>query len=1068
MRKKSLLLFLCLASFFVSYAQTHSVSGTIKDEGGLPLPGVNIIEKEAQKGTVTDMDGKFVIQATKADHTLVVSFIGFETQEVDIEGRSVINITMKENVTVLNEVVTTAKFISREKKSVGYALQSLKGEDISFEAEPNLVQGLAGKIAGVQITGGTSGMGGSSNIIIRGNTNLSGNNLPLFVIDGVPFYNDEVDKQSFWDAWRTRGTIDWGDPISKVNPEDIEEITVLKGAGATALYGSRASNGVILISTKKGKGIKKGAGINYSYGMTFSNPANLPDYQQEYGAGNNGVYEYRGDRNNPGTNELTQNSWGPKFDPQLYLPQFRAPVINGQVVKVPWISHPDNVTDFWRTGILKEHNLSMSFGGEDNYGRVSLRHADEAGMIPETDEARNGLTANYLSTLSKKWKAEFMINYNESSSDNRVPGYGDGIIQNLIKMPSNYDMKYINSIPHKRPDGSQVKWLEFDNPYWTLNEDFNKYKRYNLTASTGLRYAITDWLEAKVSVSKNLSNGEYASFTEIDAGLTSSGSFWNDGGYSVSSSTHNENNYDFMLFGKRKLMENLDLSFNLGANQRKTYDSNWSSSVSELATPGFANLGNGVGDKQASQSYSEKETQSVFGLMSFGYNDYLYVDLTGRNDWSSTLPKQNRSYFYPAASMSFLITEAFNIESKILSFGKLRASWAQVGADTAPYQLAGTYGAGDPWDGKQTNAYTSTLPPTDLKPQRTNSLEVGTELNFFDNRLNFDLAFYKTNTRNQIVTTGIPRESGFSYATINAGDVQNKGVELMLNATLVRNKNFQWNLIANASKNENKLVELPDEIKFVRTSWGSMEIRVVEGELYGEMYGYSYVKNPDGRNIIMDNGKPYRSQDYPNMSWDQHIGNAMPKVLGGVTNSIRYKEFRLSATLSGRFGGDIYSMSDATNMSRGLLQETVGLNDKGIEKRLPVSQGGGVRADGVVEVKDESGNVTGYEENQTYVEAQDYYGWLGSLHEEHVFDASYLKLQSVVLTYRFPKKYIKPLKVIQGITLSGSLYNVATLVSHIPNVDPEASLGRTNAGSGMESGALPSPRRINFKLSVNF
>ena len=1032
------------------------------------MPGVSVVVKGTLHGTSTDENGNYTIEVTPSNPILVFSFIGFSKQEVNSESNTIVNVTLIEEVTSLNEVVTTAKFITREKKSLGYAMQSIKGIDVALSAEPNLVQSLAGKTAGLFITGGTSGMGGASNIIIRGNTNLSGNNLPLFVIDGVPFFNDEVDRQSFWDAWRSRGQIDWGDPISKVNPEDIAEISVLKGAGATALYGSRAANGVILIKTKRGDGIRKGIGIDYTYGMTFSNPVNLPDYQLEYGAGSNGVYQYRGDLNNPGTHELTELSWGPKFDPELFTPQFRSPVINGQRVPIPWQAHEDNILDFWRTGIMKEHNIAMTFGNEKSYGRLSLRHADEAGMIPETDEERNSVNATFLSSLTDRWKTEVMVNYNESSSDNRISGWGDGIIQNIMKMPSNYDMRYINSIDHKKPDGSQVRWMKWDNPYWSLNENFNRYKRYNLTANIGLRYSITDWMEAKISVSKNLSNGEYARFTEIDAGLTNSGDFRNNGEYRVNTNTHNENHIDFMLFGEKKLSETLNLSFTVGATNRKTYDSEWSALVNELSTPGFANLDNGVGDKTVTQRYFEKETQSVYGLLSLGYKNFLYLDLTGRNDWSSALPQKNRSYFYPSTSLSFLLTEALNIESDLLSFGKLRASWAQVGSDTSPYQLEGRYSFTDPWAGKQTSIYTGTLPPTDLKPQRTNSIEVGTELNFFNNKLNFDVAYYKTNTKHQIVSLEIPRSTGFSRAFINAGNVQNKGVELMLNTTLIKNNDFQWNFIANAAKNENKLIELPDEIRFIRTSWGSMEIRVVEGGLYGEMYGYSYVKNPEGKNIIMENGMPYRSEDYPDMNWDQHIGNSMPELLGGITNSFRYKNFRLSATISGRFGGEIYSVSNATNMSRGLLKETVGLNDRGVEKRLPVSLGGGVRAEGVVEIKDASGNVTGYKENEKYVEAQDYYDWLSRLHEEHIFDGSYIKLQDIVFSYRFPAQLLSPLKVVQGATFSVSVYNVATLKSHIPNVDPEVSLGRHNAGVGIENGALPAPRRINFRLNVKF
>ncbi|RTE53983.1 SusC/RagA family TonB-linked outer membrane protein [Arenibacter aquaticus] len=1044
-----------------------SVSGVVLDENNLPLPYVNVYVKGTETGTMTDDDGEFSLLVAKGK-TISFSYVGYVSQEIVVGDGDQLMVSLQPDSDVLSEVVVTALGIKREKKSVGYAIQTIKAEELAITAEPNLVKSLSGKAAGVFITGGTSGMGGSSNITIRGNTNLSGNNLPLFVIDGVPFYNEEVDKQSFWDGWRSQGKIDWGDPISKVNPEDIEEISILKGASSTALYGSRAANGVILITTKKGKGVRKGVGIDYSYNATFSNPVIRSDFQTRYGAGNNGIYEYTGDRNNPGTNELTHDSWGPQFDGNTYLPQFGSPKINNTLVPLPWLPHKNNVEEFLRTGIIQDHNVSVSFGGEAGYGRISLKNSQESGMTPETDESRTSVNSNLLANLSDKWKAEMMVNYIESSSDNRVPGWGTGITQNLMRLPINYDIRYINSVPHKRADGSQVVFTGFDNPYWILKEDFNSYKRRNVVGRIGLRYTVNEWMEAKVSISKTINNTEYRSFSEIDLAKTNSGNFYDNGAYSVSANTFTENNYDLLVYGKKDFSEDFDFSYTLGANKRETYSNSWNANVQELATPGLATLNNGLGDKPVNQGYTEKETQSIFGLFSVGYRDYLYLDVTGRNDWSSVLPKENRSYFYPSTSLSLLFSEALNLKSDLFNYGKLRASWAQVGSDTAPYQLSGTFGSGLDWDGQQTNSFTTVLPPTSLKPQRTNSIEFGTELNFFNNRFNIDFAYYKTNTRNQIVTVGIPRSSGFSRATINAGDVQNKGVELMLNTIPVKAGDFQWNLVVNASKNENKLVDLHEDIEFIRTGWSNLEVRVTEGEKYGEIYGYSYVKNPEGKNIIMDDGRPYRSQDYPDMDWDQYLGNAQPDWLGGVTNSFRYKNLRLSSTISARFGGKIYSMSNVINMNRGLLKETVGLNDRGVEKRLPVAQGGGVRAEGVKEVKDVNGNVTGYVENDTYMEAQAYYKWVSGIHQEHLFDASYIKLQDVSISYRLSKKQLEPFKYFKGASLSLVGYNLAVLKSDIPNLDPEVSLGRNNAGTGLENGALPAALRIGFKVNVKF
>lgn len=1044
-----------------------TIGGKVTDVEKVPIAYVNIMEKGTKNGVLTDFDGNFKLVVTKGK-TVVFSYMGFKTIERVITKGGNLSLVMTEEAGKLDEVVITALGIKRERKALGYSVQEIKGEEIALSADSNIVNGLAGKVAGMYVTGGTSGMGGSSNITIRGNSNLSGNNLPLFVIDGIPLYNEEVDKQSFWDAWNTKGTVDFGDPISKVNPEDIAEISILKGAGATALYGSRASNGVILITTKQGDGVKQGIGITYTLNAIASNPVIEAEFQQEYGAGQNGQYEYTGNRNDAGVNEYTQYSWGRKFDKNLFIPQFRSPVVNGVIVPVPWVAHPNNVDDFLRTGLNLEHNLALSFNGKSGYGRVSLRSANESGMVPDTDEQRTNLNASFLGNLTDKWKVETNVSYSESGSDNRVPGWGNGVTQNLMRMPSNFDMKYINSVPHKNLDGSMNKFTGFDNPYWSLKEDFSSYQRRGFSGRVGLRYEIMEDVEARVSISKNYSNVDNRSFGQIDLAVAKSGDFFDDGDYSIGTRAYSENNYDFSLFGSRELTDLLDLSFTVGANKRETYSSNWRASVSELATPDIAALSNGLGTKNIRQSYSEKETQSVFGLLSFGYNDYLYLDITGRNDWSSTLPSENRSYFYPAVSSSFLLTEAFDIKSETLRFLKLRASWAQVGSDTSPYQLTGTYGSQLDWNGRQTNAYTTTLPALGLKPQRTNSIEFGTEINMFNNRLNFDIAYYKTNTKNQIVTVGIPRTSGVGRATINAGNVQNKGIEFMVNGAPIKTKDFQWNIIVNAAKNENRLVELSDEVSFIRTGWHSLETRVTAGEKYGDIYGYSFMTNPDGRKIIQDDGRYYRSQDYPNTDWDQYLGNAQPNWVGGLTNTFRYKNFRVSTTINARFGGVVYSQSNADNAKYGLLKETVGLNDRGIEKRLPVSQGGGVRADGVKEVKDSSGNVTGYVENDTYLEAETYYNWLGGIHEAHLFDASYIKLQQVTLTYQFPKEILKPLKHIQRASLSLSGYNLGVLKSSIPNVDPEVSLGRSNAGQGLENGALPAARRIGFRLNVEF
>ncbi len=1064
-----IMLLMCILVTSAVSAQVVEVTGTVKDPAGEVLPGVNVIEVGTKNIELTDGNGNYTISVPMGAK-LEFSYMGFKNVVMDVT-KAKIDVTLEEDAAMLDATVVTAMGISREKKSLGYTVQSVKADELAMSPENNLVRALSGKTAGVFISGGSSGMGGSSNIVIRGNTSLSGNNLPLIVVDNVPMYNDEVQTQSFWDGNNSKGKVDWGDPISKFNMDDIEELSILKGAAATALYGSRAGNGVIIIKTKRGSSNQgKFIGIDYSLNLVNSTAASLPTFQQEYGAGYNGIYEYTGDRNNPSNTENTWSSWGPRFNENLYLPQFGAPIVNGKITSIPWQAHPDNLKNFLQNGVLLENSLGVRLSGEKTYGRISFKNSEETGIVQNTDETRNNINANISSKLTEKWTMDFTANYTESASDNRVSGYGDGIVQNLMRMPSNFDMILVESLPYKFEDGSQNKFSGIENPFWQLNENFNSYARKNLMGSISLRYAFRDWLTASISARKNWSDAEYRSFTEIDTYLNSDGNYSNDGAYSISRDSYDANEFNLALNGDIDLFQgDLNLQYHAGAEYRENSSSNWDASINELAMPDIASFVNALGTKNVSHYISSEVATSVYGLVSLGYKNYLFLDVTGRNDWTSTLATNNWSYFYPSASLAFVFTEALGLDKKIFPYGKLRASWAMVGSATGPYQLDGTWSiAGTNWGSNQLAGYTGTLPNTNLKPQMTESLEFGLDFALFNRRLAFDLSYYKTNTRNQIVSVGVPRPSGYSYAKINSGDLENKGWELMMTVQPIKTKDLLWEVTLNGSTNKSTLVELHDQVKFIRTGWGGLEMRVTEGSEYGDIYGYSFVKNDAGEIIVQGDGKPYRSEEYPNMNWDQYLGNASPKWLAGASSRLRYKDLSLSFTFSSRFGGVVYSMSNATNMSMGLLEETAGLNDKGVDKRLPVAVGGGVRFDGVLEVKNEKGEVVGYEENDVYVEAQDYYSHLAGLHEAHLFKADYIKLQEVSLSYRLPLSVVKRLKFVDDIQVSVVGYNLATLLSYIPNVDPEVSLGRHNAGLGMESGALPSERKIGFKLNLKF
>ncbi len=1121
--KKPLILITLFAFFgFQLVAQTVNIAGTVTTaEDGTSLPGVAVVVKGTTVGTITDENGVYNLVVPADAETLQFMFVGMKTQEVAISGQSTIDIVLERDVLGLDEVVITGFGTNRSKKALGYAVQDVSGEELEQAREQNIVNSLQGKLAGVQITGSSGNVSSSSRIVIRGMSTLGGNNQPLFVVDGVYIIN----SYSSLGPWS--GT-DYGNSALDLNPSDIESVSVLKGANAAALYGSRAVNGVVLITTKSGKlkaGGRKGLGITFETNWQWSNPLKLPKYQNKYGQGYGGEFAYE-DGDWGGIWDGIDESWGPELDyivqaedlqpggklewavnagyPQtvgqvLTLPQFDSPydAVSGVRTPTPWISHPDNVKNVFETGLTITNTLTLQGADEKGDFRLSLGDQNVKGFIPNTDLRKTNVTMAAGYNVTNRLRAYGSGTYISNRSDNIVSsGYTSaGILQSLSQWFGRQVDTQVLKDRWQEPDpinpGRYFNWNHsyHDNPYWTLNKNTNSRKRNRLLGNINFKYDITDFL------SVDLLGGIDTYSEEILERRAMGSNDWPRGRFTSRLNTRSQ------ILGRGKLNFNktfgdFDVVGVLGGEYTSNrYHSN-NTYVSELIIPDLYAVSNAAVAATTGLSTSETELQSVFGTVNLGYRNYLFLDLTGRNDWSSTLPVDNNSYFYPSVSLGWVVTETFGFTNNVLSYLKLRGSYAEVGGSAGPYALQGTFSASDPFNGQPRLTYTNTLPPQSLKPQRKKSIEAGLEMKFFNNRIRFDGTFYKENTTNQIINLDISRMSGFSRTTINAGNLENKGVEIILGATPVQTSNFSWDLTVNWSRNRNMVVELytdpvTDEemldYYLYYGSWGSYVYARV-GEPYGQLMGNSIVREnatihyKDADETVVDyveyTGRPVMQTNGRYIRTPQRtlLGNVMPDWFGGFSNSFSYKNFNFSFLIDFRKGGVQYSITDWFGNYAGVMEVTAETNANDMNVRDPVADGGGVlvadgvygrlNSDGTVQFIDASGtDVTSPVTNTSYAEAQtfyetDYWGKPGL----SVFDASFVKLREVVAGYTF--RNITPWLSNINISLVGR--NLWLIHDNMPHVDPENGISAGNSSVGMNSTPIPTARTIGFNLKVAF
>lgn len=1090
-RLKLLLALFVLTGFSALMAQTVTIKGTVtSEEDGLPIPSVSVTVKGTTVGALTDAGGNYSVTAPASAADLVFTFVGMKTITEAISGRTTIDVVMQTDMLGLDEVVVTALGISREKKAIGYAVQDLNGESMEKSKVSNIVNAFQGKLSGVQINNSDGGVASGVRILIRGVNTLSasGNTQPLFVVDGVPIVNTVSDAGAY-------GGMDYGNMSSDINASDVENITVLKGASAAALYGSRAVNGVVIITTKSGKSRTPGLGVTVEQNTMFEKPFRLPKFQNLYGQGGGGEFEYV-DGNYGGINDGVDESWGPALDGRL-IPQFDSPYDPETDTRTatPWIAHPDNIKSFFETGVKRTTNISVSGSKEGASFRLSLSNQAISGILPNTDLTKNTahLTGEYA--VTDKITVGASANYISNNSDNIAEnGYTAGNpMQSLMQwFGRQVDMEVLkekwNTIDPKT--GLPFNWNHsyHNNPYWTLNKSTNSRARDRMIGNINLAWNFTDWLSFKAQVGTDWSVEDIKERTaKGDIGQGDP-----EGGYNAYSNRRNLTNAVARLEFV-KAFGDFDFDGTLGAEYNH-YDYQYHrTTVPDLIVPDLYSVSNSAAAATTGLSESHSELQSVFGMANIGYKNWLFLTLTGRNDWSSTLPVDNNSYFYPSASLSWILTDALGIQSNVLSFLKLRASYAEVGGSADPYSLNGTYSAGNPFDGNPSLGYTSTIPPLSLMPQRKRSKEAGLEVRFLNNRIALDAAFYRENTINQIMDIAVSRTTGFSTQTINAGNLQNQGVELQFMATPVQKKDFSWDMTINWSTNKNKVVELYGDMKYLylyNASWGAY-VYAIPGQEYGTLWGYAIVRENatpvyydeektqlshyvySGRPLVTTSGRYIRSGARTD------LGNIYPDWFGGINNSFTYKDFNFSFLVDFRKGGLINSITHMFGMYTGILEETAAINANGMNVRDDVADGGGVliedavygkvNTDGTIQFLNADGtNSSTPVTSTTYVDANtwgyDHYAKT----ELNTFDGSFVKLREVSMGYSFSK--IEALRKIGVKNLNVSLVgrNLLLLFANIPDIDPEVANSAGNTSVGAENNAIPSTRSFGFNIRLDF
>jgi TonB-linked SusC/RagA family outer membrane protein len=1054
-----------------SFAQEKTITGVVSDATG-PLPGVNVVVKGTTKGVSTGFDGSYSIKA-KEGETLVFSFMGMNEVSKIVGPSNVINTTLQDETNKLQEVVVTALGVSREKKSLGYGTQKIDGNEVSRAPSANFVNALSGKVSGLQIKNNNN-IGGSTNVVIRGVKSVTGNNQALFVIDGVP-----VDNSNTNSANQQTGLIgyDYGNAASDINPNDIETINVLKGAAATALYGSRAANGAIMITTKKGKN-QKGIGVTLdsSVSIGFVDSSTFVDYQTQYGQGYFPSFRTAFDASGDGIPDLVVRtnhdaSFGPAYDSSISVYGWDSFIPESEYYQTarPWEIAKNGAETFFENPVSTSNTVSFNGGSDKGLFAFSYTNLQTTGLLPNSKQNKNSFLGNASLKLNDKLTASFMGNYiNTKTLGRNGTGYLGNIVSNFRQWwATNVDIKEQRDIyfKTKRNDTwnannpNNLSPAYWNNPYFERYENYQNDSRNRFIGNTALNYKVNDWLD----IFGRISVDTYSEFQEERRALSSySGDPFgiaqtNDpAGYQRFNRNFSEFNYDLMLNFNKNLTTNLNLKGIIGTNIRRTNISSiLASTAGGLIVPGLYSLQNSLNNVAKPVEFEGKQgVNGVFISSSLGYKETYFLEGSYRRDVSSTLPEADRAYYYPSLSSSIVFSNLIN--KNWLSFGKVRAGYAEVGNDARFAILKDTYVAINPFSTPLYSVPNVRNNPN-LKSELTKSWEAGLEMQFLDKRLGFDISAYKTNTINQIVNIPVSESTGYTQLFKNVGNIENKGIEATINITPIKNDNFKWDITTNWSLNRNKVIALDEGIENYQLGafQGGVSINATVGKPYGTIQGTDYVYL-NGQRVIDDTTGKYVITS----TNDNVLGNSTPDWIGGINNRISYKDFSLSFLIDVQKGGDVFSLDRWYGEGTGIYSNTVFTNDLGNPVRNDVSDGGGVILPGVF--------ADGTPNNirlDTSTGADGYFGYLGSANSDYVYDASYVKLREVTFNYNLPKKYLG--KTLQEVNFGLTGTNLWIIHKNLPDADPEAGLSSGNL-QGFQSGVLPTTRNFAFNLKVKF
>ncbi len=1092
--KKSVLLGLFLTLFMqYSFAQTRTVTGTVtSSENGEPIPGVSILVKGTSTGAITDLDGEYDINVPAGGEVLIYSFIGMSKQEIPIGGRSVIDVVMDSNAEELNEVVVTALGIERSKNELPYAAQSVNGDKINETRDPNFINQLSGRVAGLNIKS-SNNLGGSSNVVIRGSSSLTGSNQALFVIDGVPVDNSITNTK---DQARGRTGYDYGNAASDINPDDIASVNVLKGAAATALYGSRASNGVVVITTKKGG---KGLGVTVNAGVTFGkiDKSTFAEYQNQYGAGYGSSFYYKDvegfDSSIPFYYYGDDASYGEAFDPSQQVYDWKSVNPASAFYQQPttWQAAKNTPAEFYESPVSTSTSVLLNGGTDKGYYKLGYTRNVQEGILPNSKMKKNIVNFSGSYDIMDKLTATASVNFSINEGLGRYgTGYSGLNVNQSFRQwwPVNVDVKELESEYFATNSNATWNWSNesaqkpayTDNPYWTRYRNYQNDERIRTLGYMSLKYDLADWVNIMGRVSLD-------TYSEEQEERIAVGSL-DPASYGRFNRTFKEYNYDLLMNFNKDINEDLEFTGLLGGNIRNTQINSINASTNGgLVVPNLYSLSNSLNPIEAPDEVeSTLQVNGVFAGATFTYRDYIILDGTIRRDQASSLAPENNSYYYPSVSGGLIFSE-FLQNKELFTFGKLRANYAEVSNTAAPQVLQDVYYKPTGFGDVPLFSMPDSKNNPDLLPELTKSFEIGTEMTFMDARYGFDVTYYDTRTVNQIIPVTTSTATGFSSRYVNAGELQNAGWEISAFATILESQDFSWKMDVNWTKNNSKVLSLNGENTNLELAslQGGVSLNAAVGQPYGTIRGRDYIRDEaTGMPTIDESGRYMVSTEA-----NKIIGDINPDWYGGINNALKYKNFTLSFLIDIQKGGDVFSLDRWYGDATGLYPETALPNELGNNMRDPLSTDGGSGDFGRYPIYNNDGVITGYEQaggnsggvilpgvfengeaNDIRLDLSNFgeSGYAGSNpNSKYIYDASYVKLRSLSISYIFPRSFVDKIQGVQGIDVSFIGRNLWIIHKNMPYSDPEESLGAGN-NQGYQSGAYPTTKTYGFNLRLKF